>query len=427
MAAKLWYLPWRPALDANGLTISGATLTFYATGTTTLQNVYADSGLVTPLTNPVTANAAGVWPAIYLNDALTYRCVLKDADGVTLNDQDPYLADVADTVTSSLTAVANAAAASASAASTSATNAATSATNAAASATAASTSATAAAGSASTAINAPGTSADSTTSLLIGTGSKSLTITTGKAFSLGQFVILASKANAANYMVGQITAFTSGTGALTVNATAVGGSGTYADWTVSLTAPGATGAITAASTDTLTNKGINLANNTLTGTRAQFNTAMTDGDFASAGWTQIAQLTTTSGTSQTFTSIPQTYADLLVVPATSYNSGVGEALRMDISDNNGTNYSSSFSTWSQTAADTVAGQIFIPGYRLGTGIMIGSCPAFASNRALNMRTSISSGAFGLADWRADAGINALRFTWSGGGPFDAGTITLYGR
>lgn len=427
MAAKLFYLPFRPALDANGLTISGATLTFYATGTTTPQTVFADSGLSVPLANPVTANAAGVWPAIYLDNTLTYRCVLKDADGATLNDSDPYLADVADAVTSSLTAVANAAAASASSASSSATAAAASATAAATSATNASTSAATAASYASSAINAPGTSADSTTSLLIGTGSKSLTITTGKAFSLGQFVILASKANTSNYMFGQITAFTSGTGALTVNVTSIGGSGTLADWTISLSAPGATGAITATSTDTFQNKTINLSNNTLSGTVAQFNAAISDGDLAAAGWTQIAQLATTSGTTQTFTSIPQTYADLLVVPACSHNSAGGESLRMDISDDNGTNWSSSFDTWSQVAADTIRGGIWIKGYRLGTGIMIGSCPALATNRTLNMRTSVSSGAFGLADWRADAGINALRFKNSGGAAFDAGTITLYGR
>ena len=38
--------------------------------------------------------------------------------------------------------------------------------------------------------------------------------------------------------------------------------------------------ITASSTDTLTNKTINLADNTITGTLAQFNTALTDADFA---------------------------------------------------------------------------------------------------------------------------------------------------
>lgn len=100
----------------------------------------------------------------------------------------------------------------------------------------ATTQAASATASASSALNAPGTSATSTTSTLIGTGSKAITIQTAKAFSVGQTVVLASAANVANQMIGQITAHNSGTGSLTVNVSAVGGSGTYADWVVSLSA-----------------------------------------------------------------------------------------------------------------------------------------------------------------------------------------------
>ena len=94
-----------------------------------------------------------------------------------------------------------------------------------------------AAASAATATNAPGTSATSTTSLAIGTGTKALTVQTGKAFVVGQWVTMTNTATPANWMHGQITAYTSGTGALTVNVTAVGGSGTYAAWTIGLSAP----------------------------------------------------------------------------------------------------------------------------------------------------------------------------------------------
>lgn len=94
-----------------------------------------------------------------------------------------------------------------------------------------------AAASAATATNAPGTSATSSTSLAIGTGTKALTVQTGKAFVVGQWVTVTSTATPANWMHGQITAYTSGTGALTVNVTAVGGSGTYAAWTIGLSAP----------------------------------------------------------------------------------------------------------------------------------------------------------------------------------------------
>lgn len=121
-----------------------------------------------------------------------------------------------------------------------------SATAAAGSATNASNSAAAAAASAASAVSAPGTNATSTTSLAVGTGSKSLTIQTGKAFVVGMSVKIASTASPGNWMAGDITAYNSGTGALTVNSVLTSGSGTVADWTVSLTAPvsGSSGSVT---------------------------------------------------------------------------------------------------------------------------------------------------------------------------------------
>ena len=100
-----------------------------------------------------------------------------------------------------------------------------------------------AATSASSAVNAPGTSATSTTSRTIVSGSVTVTIQTGKAFVVGQFVIIASTASPANYMAGQITAHNSGTGSLTIDATHVNGAGTFASWSVAVIgAPGAGGA-----------------------------------------------------------------------------------------------------------------------------------------------------------------------------------------
>lgn len=62
-------------------------------------------------------------------------------------------------------------------------------------------------------------------------------------------------------------------------------------------------AVSLSSSGTLTNKTINLANNTLTGTGAQFNTALSDGDFATL--TNVVVLTnkTISGASNTLTNI----------------------------------------------------------------------------------------------------------------------------
>lgn len=85
------------------------------------------------------------------------------------------------------------------------------------------------------ALNGAATSATSTTSLLIGTGTKALTLAqTGKGFAIGQTVVIASNAGATNQMIGIITAFNSGTGAMTVEVSSVGGAGTLADWTVAV-------------------------------------------------------------------------------------------------------------------------------------------------------------------------------------------------
>ena len=99
----------------------------------------------------------------------------------------------------------------------------------------ASTAASVAQTAASNAVNAPGTSATSTTPLTPSIASKSLTIQTGKAFSVGQFVVIADTANpTTNYMIGNITSYNSGTGALVVNVTNSAGVAASA-WTISLT------------------------------------------------------------------------------------------------------------------------------------------------------------------------------------------------
>jgi len=145
---------------------------------------------------------------------------------------------------------ATAAAGSASSASTSATNASNSASSAATQATNASNSATAAAGSATSASNSATSAASSataasgylapvvstsSTSLTVGTGSKSLTVETGKQWVPGMPIKIAVTASpSTNYMTGTVTSYNSGTGALVVDVSAVGGSGTYSAWSLSI-------------------------------------------------------------------------------------------------------------------------------------------------------------------------------------------------
>lgn len=121
----------------------------------------------------------------------------------------------------------------------SATAAAGSASAAASSATSAGNSATAAAASAASAVLSPGSQATSASSITVWTGSQSLTLAqTGKAFVVGQHVAISRTSDPANvWMTGAVTAFNSGTGAMTVSVAVRNGSGTFSDWTVSQSAP----------------------------------------------------------------------------------------------------------------------------------------------------------------------------------------------
>jgi len=103
--------------------------------------------------------------------------------------------------------------------------------------------ASAAVAAAASAINAPGTNATSTTSMSVTVASKTFTIQTGKDFSVGQPVVIARTSAPTTRMTGVITAHNSSTGSMTVGMTSVSGSGTYTDWTISLTAIGATSTV----------------------------------------------------------------------------------------------------------------------------------------------------------------------------------------
>jgi len=82
------------AVNSDGEPISGALLQFYLTGTTTPTPVYADAGLTTPLSDPVVANGAGMFPAIYLDPTVTYRIQWQTPTGGVIADIDPANLDV---------------------------------------------------------------------------------------------------------------------------------------------------------------------------------------------------------------------------------------------------------------------------------------------------------------------------------------------
>lgn len=84
------------ALDDAGRPLAGAVLSFFLSGTTTPTPVYSDAALNTELGTTVTADSAGVFPAIYYDPQVALRIQLHTAAGVLRWDVDPYECACAD-------------------------------------------------------------------------------------------------------------------------------------------------------------------------------------------------------------------------------------------------------------------------------------------------------------------------------------------
>lgn len=82
-----------PALVA-GAPQSGATLTVYLTGTTTLADLFSDQG-VTPILNPQTSNSAGLFYAqstvIFADDSVAYDALLAMPNGTSYTYDNLFL------------------------------------------------------------------------------------------------------------------------------------------------------------------------------------------------------------------------------------------------------------------------------------------------------------------------------------------------
>lgn len=80
-------------VDLNGDPIEGGTLQFYQTGgTTTLLNTYSNSTLTVPNLSTITLNNEGRPDVeIFLDPAVTYRLVIKYADGSVFETLDPVV------------------------------------------------------------------------------------------------------------------------------------------------------------------------------------------------------------------------------------------------------------------------------------------------------------------------------------------------
>lgn len=146
--------------------------------------------------------------------------------------------------------------------------------------------AAAAAASAASAVLSPTTNGTSTTSLTIGTGAQTLTTQTGKNFVVGMSVKIARTAAPTNWMAGDVTAYDGATGALTVDIIATNGSGTFTDWTISLSGPvyGAVAAHTHDAADVITGTLALARGGTGSGTASGARTNLGVVDAAAADW-----------------------------------------------------------------------------------------------------------------------------------------------
>jgi hypothetical protein len=149
---------------------------------------------------------------------------------------------------------------------------------------------------------------------------------------------------------------------------------------------GVDSAMTAASTVTLTNKSISLTSNTLTGTRAQFNTAMTDADFATVAGTET--LTNKTLTSPTITTPVITFP----VSSVAINSQTA-AYTLTATDKSKMVVVTSSSTANVTVPPSVFSQgdvVYIA--RLGTGasaLVAGAGVTISATPGLNFRAQNS--------------------------------------
>lgn len=80
--------------NAAGVPIPGAQLFFFVTETDAPAPTYSDPALTVPNQNPVIANGAGFFAAIFLDPSVTYKVQLFDGTypfpGVQIWTADPY-------------------------------------------------------------------------------------------------------------------------------------------------------------------------------------------------------------------------------------------------------------------------------------------------------------------------------------------------
>lgn len=98
MPSTIFTTPRSRELTASGAPVPGAKLYFYTSGTTTPATVYQNTGLTVAHSNPVLSDIGGLFPAIWLDTAVSYDVVCKSASGSTLWSVTAINSGVADEV-----------------------------------------------------------------------------------------------------------------------------------------------------------------------------------------------------------------------------------------------------------------------------------------------------------------------------------------
>lgn len=88
--SRLFFIPQAVRIDSTGTPFANAEANFHLTGTTTDTDTYTNNARTVAHANPVIAGADGQFPAIYLDPAITYRCIITQASaGAQIDDIDP--------------------------------------------------------------------------------------------------------------------------------------------------------------------------------------------------------------------------------------------------------------------------------------------------------------------------------------------------
>ena len=220
------------------------------------------------------------------------------------------------------------------------------------------------------------------------------------------------------YVDTQVAAAVTGTSMGTGVATFLG-TPSSANLLAAMTDETGTGALVFASAPTLVNPVVGTQAQGDNSTKAA-STAYVDAAVAGVVWTQIATATPSGTGTVTFSSIPSTYSDLLiVVSGASHNNGSSQDLNIYVSPDNAT-FGGATAFASVAAVFVVSGGIKISGYRKDNGQLSVGLGLAATSPAVAASTA---GAF---YWRCTGGVSAVRIEWAAGN-FDAGTLTIYGR